>query len=443
MKLLRYLLPLAMATCGFAATLTAGDYSTITEERERDPSAVADYLKSKRAVTLAEKGGNLGISGEVDAEWDHIKTHSDGKRLRGSGSQKHVRSAPFIPWATNEFSVEVNLMFDYRTDKTWAAIQFQFDNPAGIKKIANEDKHFGLNAKPRLKHVKERNVLFGSGVLDNIVMRKAYMGLNVLDHGTSRLDIEVGRRRGYDVFDSKVQFENYMDGLLLKYANSFEGVFDLTAKAEAFVVDYRVNQFGYVGEIGFLNIADAGFDLKYSIIDWDTHKGKNRWGHKHARGSEFITSQYTAAYHISPDMIRFPTTIYGAFLHNSRARHNHFSHHEKAANAWYAGAKVGEVRKKGDWSVEADYQWVQAQAMPESDVSGIGRDNPNKISFYDSRDGRSGGWANYKGWEVDGFYALTDNLTLNAYYDHIREVNHKIGGKYRSWTFTLAAIYAF
>lgn len=430
-----------MATCGIAATLAAGDYSTVQEARERDPSAVADYLKSKRAVTLAEKGGNLGISGEVDVEWDSIHTHKHGQRQRGSGTAKLTPPPkPHAPWATNEFNVEVNLMFDYKTEKTWAAIQFQFDNPAGIKRISTEEKH--LKDQLKKHHAKERNILWGTGILDNIVMRKAYMGLNLLDHGSSRLDIEAGRRRGYDVFDSKVQFENYLDGVLLKYANSFEGWLDLTAKAEAFVIDYTVNQFGYVGEIGLLNIADWGFDFKYSIIDWDTHKHKNRYGHRHARGNEFITSQYTVAYHLSPDWIRWPTTIYGAFLHNSRARHSHHftRHHKKEDNGWYAGAKMGEVRHKGDWSVEADYQWVQAQAVAENDVSGIGRDNPRKISFYEKR---WGGFANYKGYEVDAFYALTDNLTVNAYFDQIRECSHEIGGRYKSWTFSLAAIYAF
>src|SRR5262249_1677407 len=156
----------------------------------------------------------------------------------------------------------------------------------------------------------------------------------------------------------------------------------------------------------FLNIADSGVDLKYSIIDWD-RDGANRFGRKHSRGAEFLVSQYTAKYTLPADWLRWKTQLYGAFLHNSRAHHTHFTHHSKSANAWYAGLKVGDVRRQGDWSVEGNYQWVEAQAIPESDVSGIKRDNPRNISFYHRT---WGGFANYKGYIFEGFYALTDNL---------------------------------
>ncbi|MCE5293303.1 MAG: putative porin [Chlamydiales bacterium] len=432
MKLMKLLLPLAMAVCSL--TLNAGDFSTVQEARERDPDAVLDYLKSKRAVTLAEKGGNLSISGDVKAEWDYMHARSDGKIMRGhkSSKRKSCKKPDHTPFATSEYAVETNLMFDYKTDRTWTAIQFQFDNPMGIRKASC------LNDKDGIKK-RRKNQLFGSGEQDNIVMRKAYFGYNFLDQGTSRLDLEVGHRRLYDVFDSEVQFYNFFDGATLKYAHSFEGVTDLTAKAAAFVIDMNNNHYGYVGEVGFLNIADTGIDLKYSAIDWQ-HHGANRYGKKHAWGSEFLVSQYTAAYTLPADWCRWKTKIYGAFLHNSKARkHKHF-HNEKAANAWYAGVRMGEVRKKGDWAVEANYQWVEAQSIPETDVSGIKRDNPTGTSLYDHN---WGGFANYKGYKLDAFYAFTDNLTLNTSFEKVREVSHRIGHKHRSYQFQVSAIYAF
>src|SRR5262245_10560213 len=137
MKLLKYLLPLAMATCGIAVTVNAADFSTVQEARERDPDAVLDYLKSKRAITMAEKGGNLTISGDIKAEWDYMKCWTDHKRHRGSKSDRvHAFTKPHgTPFATSEFDIEVNLMFDYRADRTWAGIQFQFDNPMGIREV--------------------------------------------------------------------------------------------------------------------------------------------------------------------------------------------------------------------------------------------------------------------------------------------------------------------
>lgn len=428
MKLLKYLLPVAMATCGFAATLGAAEFSTVQEARDRDNSAVTDFVKSKRAVSLQEKGGALMISGEVRSEWDYMharRGHHD-KHLRGSGS--HDKSDFRAPFATNEFSVEVDLMFDYKADRTWAAVQLQMDNSAGIDRTRKENGH------------SNRNILWGSGSGDNLFMRKAYVGYNIVEHGTSRVDFELGRRRLYDVFDSKVQFFSIFDGALLKYANSFEGVSDLTVKAAAFVIDDLVNQFGYVGEVGFLNIADTGLDAKYSLIDWDTHNSKNRYGKSNAVGSKYVVSQYTLAYNISPDLLHFKSRLYGAFLHNQRAKRTHYTHHLKAANAWYVGFNMGEVRRKGDWAFDVNYQWVEAQAIPEDDISGIKRDNPSNTSMFNKR---WGGFGNYRGYKVNGFYAITDNWTLNSFWEQVREQKHKIGGKHRSYRLEVAAIYAF
>ncbi len=432
MKLFKYLLPLAMAVCGIT-TVNASDFSTVQEARERDPDAVLDYLKSKRAITMAEKGGNLTISGDIQAEWDYMKCRMHHKTWRGSKSshRKAYTKPDYTPFATSEFNIEVNMMLDYRTDRTWAAIQFQFDDPMGIRQ-AHVDR------KERPKH-KLRNRLYGSGETDNISMRKAYFGYNFINEGTSRLDLEIGHRRLYDVFDSEVQYYNYFDGALLKYAHSFEGCADFTAKAAAFVIDYAVNHFGYVGELGFLNICDTGLDFKYSVIDWDTHT-TNRYGKRHPHAEQFLVSQYAAAYTLPADWCRWKSKIYGAFLHNSRAKRHHYTNHEKAANAWYAGVRVGEVRKQGDWAVDVNYQWVQAQSVTETDVSGIKRDNPGNVSFYDHN---WGGFANYKGYKLDTFYAFTDNLTLNASFEQVRECNRQIGGKHRSYQFQLSAIYAF
>lgn len=432
MKLFKYLLPFAMATCGFTAAVNAQeerDYATVQEARERESTALSDFVKSKRAISVQEKGGNMMISGEIHAEWSHLRAWSNHKRQRGSGTDHlHPPVGRHAPYATNEFTAEADLMFDYKADRTWASIQLQMSNDAGIRQ---REVREGINDN--------KNFLFGSGTLDDLVLRKAYMGYNVFESGTSRFDVEVGRRRMYDVFDSKIQFNSYYDGLLLKYAESFEGMTDFTAKVSAFVIDNRVNHFGYVGELGFLNIVDSGFDFKYSIIDWDT-VAANRWGDKHPLGAKFMNSQYTVAYNVSPDMIGIKTKVYGAFLHNSHAKSSKYTNHKKGPNAWYAGVKFGEVRKTNDWAVDMNYQWVQVNAIPENDVSGIGRDNPRDISIYKKP---WGGFANYKGYTIDGFYALTDNLTMNVKFDRVHQESHKVGGKHRSWQFQVAAVYAF
>lgn len=434
MKLLKFLLPFALATSCFTSVAFADDvvgngFSTIVEERERDFSAVTDFVNSKRALSIAEKGGALMISGDIHAEWSSLRCRNNHVRERGSGSGNLVPpTLPHPPFATNEFDIEVNLILDYKADRSWATIQFQLDNPMGIRNVPFVE---GQNSN--------KNILWGSGITNNISMRKAFMGYNLYEEGTSRLDFEIGRRRLYDVFDSKIQFFSIFDGALLKYAQSFEGITDFTAKAAAFIVDQTVNHYGYVGELGFLNLGDSGIDFKYSLITW-RRNGANRYGLKHAKGSKFVNSQLTLAYNISPDLIKYKSKVYGAFVHNHDAHGNRFTHHKKKDNAFYVGYRMGEVKKKNDWAVDLRYEWVQAQAIPERDCSGILRDNPRNISFYNST---SHGFANYRGYKIDTFYALTDNWTLNAFFERAIEQSHKIGGKHRSWMFELQAIYAF
>src|SRR6185503_12057754 len=102
------------------------------------------------------------------------------------------------------------------------SIQLQFDNPAGIRAYPDG----------RVTPVKHgwtgKHTMFGSGILSNLAMRKAYWGYNIFEEGTSRFDFEIGRRRLRDVYDSKIEFHNFFDGITLKYANSFEGIMDLT-----------------------------------------------------------------------------------------------------------------------------------------------------------------------------------------------------------------------
>jgi hypothetical protein len=433
MNLLKYLLPCALAACSYAASMSAAqDFSTTTEARESDVKALADFVKSKGAITIQEKGGNLMLSGDIRSEFDHIKSKSRNHNLRGNNSnwtgKDGVKHPPF---PTNEMDIEVNLMMDYRADRSWGKIQLQFDNPAGIRaqdRDAYKD-HF----------VSKRNTLFGSGKYSNLVLRKAYMGYNVVECGTSRFDIEAGRRRLYDVYDSQVQFYSFSDALTVKYANSFENMMDFSIKGSAFVVDQNVNHFAYVGEADFMNLGDDGIDLKYSFINW-TKKGYNEWHHKKALGADFRISQVRLAYNFSPDFLRYKTQVYGAYLINHNARSLHYFHHKKERQAFYAGFKVGEIKRQNDWAFNACYEWVQVQSIPEYDIRGIGRDNPKNISVYKKR---SAGYSNYKGYTLELLYALTDNLTFDLKFDRVHQCNKRIGGKYRAYWLEFDAIYAF
>lgn len=464
MKFFAYMLPLALSTCGIGSTLQGqqyeSGYASEKEAEERDMDALQEYIKTKRAISVKEKGGNLMISGDVRGEWYHMHAKTNHKYLRGwksrnlwpnSGfeaktpktSHKTYKKAnraerinyrdgrnKFLPpFATNEFDAEANLTFDYVAERGWGTIRLTFSNPAGI-----------VVPERRTLIFDNSRIMYGSGKVNDIVLRKCYAGYNFWEQGTSRFDMEVGRRKFYDVFDSRIQFWEYFDGVLGRFTSSFEGITDLSFKLAAFVIDYHVNHYGYIGELGLLNLGDSGVDFKYNLIDWDTLHRPNRFGRHHALGTQFLNSQFLLNYTLPPDLVSTKASLYAAYLINHAAHATGWTHHLKARDAYYVGGRIGEAVRKGDYSVELLYQWVKAQAVPEADVSTSARDNPRGMSFYDRR---NGGRANFRGWRLEGFYALTDNWTLNSHFDRIREMNHRIGGPHRSWEFYFGAIFTF
>ena len=463
MKFLRYLLPAVIAACGWSSQADAASsdaYGTSQQASERDFSALTEFVKTKRAMTIEEKGGNMNLSGDIRGEWYFMKSRTNGKSDLGYGTTdrwgnrkikryfaprglknflttkkeklayRKVRNDLLAPFNTSEFGIEANVIFDYVADRGWGTIRLQMANAAGISRI---------DRSKNVKFQDSRQIMYGSGTTDKLALRKCFGGYNIWEQGTSRLDVEVGRRKLYDVFDSRIQFGSTFDGVLAKFSESFEGIADLYLKAAAFVVDDTVDHFGYIGELGLLNLGDSGVDLKYSLVDWDRN-GKNRYKKKHPYGVRFTNSQITAAYNVSPDLVSTKTQIYGAYLKNHAAKKNHYTKNRRADDAFYVGARLGEAVRKGDWSFDFCYQWVQAQAVSERDITDAARENPRKISMYNRS---SGGGANYKGWRLEGFYSMTDNWTLNAHFDRIREQNHRIGGKHRSFEFYLATIFAF
>ena len=499
MRFVRNPLPLLSAFLLFGfGPLSAqpGDFhegvSTSHDSRERDDEVLLQYLKSKMAIGVKEKGGNLVLGGDIRGEWDHMHAKNGKHYQRGWGSRKlypndmiqsrsfdraamkkaikdindseeeklegvedhktrakikdsfskkrrkahrdyrAARDARRPPYAINEFSAEANLAMDYRAERGWGSILIRFENPAGS--ITESDRRPGI--------YDSRNIMYGSGVRNNVALRTAFAGYNIWQGGigdAERVDIEVGRRKMYTVFDSKIEFDSYFDGVLLRYLSSFDGICDFSLKGGPFVVDNTVNHYGYVGEMGFLSIADTGFDFKYSLIDWEK-RGRNRYGLRNPMGTRFLNSQFLTAYNVPSDVFGKKMKLYGAYLINSKAKPNHWTHNKRENEAFYVGMTMGELRKKGDWSFDLFYQWVQAQAIPENDTQDIGRDNPRKISFYNRR---SGGFANFKGWRWEGFYALTDNWTLHPTIDNAQQLSKTIGGTHTNNEVALEVIFAF
>lgn len=443
MRLPRYVFPIAFAACGLMTSAVFADCCDLEdfndELDERDFQAVTEYINTKRSIELQEKACNLAISGDIRTEWSHITEKLNGQKLRG-GRVPRCGSGFVSP---NDFDIDVNLYFDYKCERAWGVAHIEFDNPAGVQE---HDKICGL--RPLIFDrcgIIDPDACFGSGRCDSICLRKAYMGYNICADGVSRFDIEVGRRRLYDVFDSRIQFLARFDGLVFRYATQWECT-DIYWNIGAFVVDERTNHYAYITELGALNILDSGFDFKYSYVDWDTNR-LNRCGIRHPFGWKFKNSQWTAAYHFDPEFINMSAKIYGAFIWNHAAEARILTRNKRLDKAWYIGFLIGEVAKEGDWSLDFNYQYCEAQAVADCDLSGIGRGNFFKESFnMQGSDGdplNARGDANYKGFRIEGLYALTDNLSIDAQFQYSQPVDKTIGGNLNYSKFKIEAIYAF
>jgi hypothetical protein len=452
MRFLRYLLPVVVVAVGFVSSASAEcrRESYNHPYRTRDFEAVQEYVNSKRTIPLEEKACNLAISGDIRFEWAHITESIACQRLRGqsgiarqnctytqTGTTNGILCTPLItngvPFGNNEFDVEFNLYFDYVCDRAWGVAWLQFNNDAGT------ERHFRTCCD-------DPQGLFGSGCCDGLCLKKAYLGYNLCADGCNRLDIEIGRRPLYNVFDSRVQFNSRFDGVLLRYGRALDCWGDFYWNLGGFVVDERSDHYAFVTEAGLLNIFDSGLDFKYSLIDWRTMltHDNNRCFTNRPIGAAYIVSQFTLEYEINPEYLCFPAKIYGAFLVNTatgdhprfidlcnvETRLNH-----KNNQAWYVGFIVGEVCREGDWSIDANYQYVQEYAVPQVDVSGIGSKN-NVL-------GLPYAFTNYQGFRIEGLYALTDNLTLDSWFEYSQQIRKVFYGKHKYTAFLLQGIYAF
>ncbi|MBS4167748.1 putative porin [Parachlamydia sp. AcF125] len=451
MKLFRYLLPLLVAL-GFTSSAIyadsandkTGDEARFNDElNERDWDALLDYINTKRTINVAEKASNLTVSGDVRTEWRHMQEKRDHHKLRGTTTIPENYPGNEADWKLiprDDYDMEANLTVEYSADSTWGVVQLQFDNSAGID---------GVDCAT------SSEALHGSGFGDSINLRKAYLGYNLYTNEGARFDIEIGRRPLYTVFDSSVQFLNRFDGILVKYDSNSEFFADWYVHLGAFIVDEKASHAAFIGEVGLLDIYASGVDFKYSFIDWKKHwwnnHGKNRCKVSNPRGSNFCVSQFTGYYHLDPEMLYAPAQVYGAVLWNTAARKHQpifatqeqtdsGKHRHKRDNfAWYAGFTLGDVICEGDWSVDVQYQYVQARAVPDEDVAGIGRGNVLNESLYNEGRGNT----NYKGWRLQALYAVTDNLSLDARVQWSTQIRKSLGDQHSYSEYRLQAIYAF
>jgi hypothetical protein len=349
---------------------------------QRDIEALRDWINTKRQVTVKERGGNLSISGEVRTELQSTNEKKNGYKQRGSGGER--KNTAMRAW-----DVEVNLMLDYRTDRTWATIKLEFDNNAGQ-----------------------------NGTFDRISLERAFLGGRIVNADTYTMDLEIGRRSLGYTFDSKIEFGSFMDGVVYKYDQAFDVIGDLYFHGGPFLVNENIDQYAYVGEFGLLNVGRTGLYTKLSAVWWDTKHTDDELRNLAYR---FLPVQWILGYKFVPKPLDKVVTTYAAALYNPLARGTTVSYGKRQAWGAYGGFSIGELRKQWDWSLDVNYQWVQLQAVPDFDGSGIGRGNVQKVGLYSTKSkgegkalgvGQGVGSGNYKGISIELLYILTSNITV-------------------------------
>ncbi len=407
---LRYFLPLLI--CGSLLAETPLQPEIVDQI---DIQALREWIATKRQVTIKQLGGDLSISGEVRGEMQNIHEVQNGVKQRGPSSPNPNRPV-------TAYDVEVNLMLDYRTPRSWTSIKLEFDNDAG-------------NVEP---------------VFDSVAIERAIFGGKIYDGEVFVMIGEVGRNRFAANFDSKIQFGSYMDGILLKFDYANEVIGDLYLHGGPFLINEKVAQYGYVMELGLLNIAKTGLYTKYSCIDWDTKDFPSLAQELRFR---FIISQLTLGYKFVPKWLDKMVTFYAGGLYNHKAEPLAITNNTLSNYGGYIGFSVGKVRQQGDWSVDMNYQVVASQAIPDFDNSGIGLGNAGGVGFYTTRIDGSGtlqvdpdnvmGRGNYTGVVIDLLYLLTNNITVSQTFQYATNLHKSIGPATRFNLYEVEFIYAF
>lgn len=388
----------------------------------RDFKAVQTFINSKRTIPMIEKEKYVKIHGDIRANFLYRDEMQGSRHLRGRG----VRDSRGLPVPFEGFEAEFNLWVDHKTETTWSIFHVQEANTWGVG-----DALYDCRRAPQALH--------GSGVCNDLCVKRCYFGWRVYEcPDDSKLDIEIGRRPLYTIADSRIEFSSRFDGVMGRYTKKVGKSSDAYLMLGAFVINFRDDHYGFIGETGVYDLFEKKIDAKYSLIDW-TLNHKSQCGISNPLGSRFVISQWSLGLDFPKERFGRKARIYGAFLINHDAPKTVITDYERANIGWYAGFIIGEVRKEGDWSYDMNYQYVEAQAVPDPDVRGIGRGNVLRETLTADRRGK----ANYHGMHFEFLYALNDNLSIDALYDFSNAINKHIGGPHYYSKAEVDFIYAF
>lgn len=380
-----------------------------------DTRILRDFIESRNLIQCRQKCGSLTIAGDVRAKWATASEVVRGEAKRGVNTET----------AINAFKSEFNLFMDYTTDNSWVTTKLRWSVLDGVD---------------------------GGGPVKTDLDR-AFMGYDIFESGAEDLYIEVGRTKLDYLFESRVEFGSLFNGIHLYYTNCDPRVGTLVIHGGPFVVDAFTNHYAWVVETSIKDLIWKGASIKYSMIDWFRFARTFGYGTKNELLTEnnpryrFLVSQMIFGYERTIDVYGCKLLYaYAAVLANHLAKRSPITEFTYSNKAWYVGFTLGKLCKAGDWSLDVNYQSVGAQAIPEFDMTGIGRGNADNAVFYNppkfiAIDAR--GYGNFRGFQISALYALTNTLSMRAKAEWTKPLNVRLGGDFTYRAFEFVAIYAF
>ena len=99
----------------------------------------------------------------------------------------------------------------------------------------------------------------------NIDLDKAFVGYHLYKNSQNKLIVEIGRNKMDSMFDSKIQFDSYFNGMHIHYKYSPSNLFQFTLHGGPHLINSDKNQYGWITEGIWSHIACNPITLKYSI----------------------------------------------------------------------------------------------------------------------------------------------------------------------------------
>ncbi|MEM7175022.1 MAG: hypothetical protein AAF443_03725 [Chlamydiota bacterium] len=394
------------------------DLEDINKYLDRDDiDALKEWVRErKQHVKVKKPPGSLVLSGEVRTELQSTNEKLNKVKQLGSGGAVPGTSA-------RTWDIEVRLQLDYKTERTWAQARLRFDNDAGTR----------------------------SGTTNRLKLDRAFLGGKIINASDYSIKLQAGRWDLSLYFDSQIQFLSLMDGILFLYDHALDWAGDFYLHGGPFVVDEKIDQFAYVGEVGLLNIGKTGLYSKVAFIDWDTKNTSKKDVESELRNREyrFRNWQVIVGYKWTPALLGKGVDCFVAYLINTAAKRLPVTANKKANMAWYTGFRIGSVKKQWDWSFQFVYEWLQAQSVPGFDVLGVGRGNAAKVGLYGkgttlfNSPSQARGNTNYRGLSAILQYMLTDNITVYQRWRQSTRLSSAIGVPFSYKQYEIELIYGF